>query len=96
MICSATSWSSGRSRSIHSPSALAATAALASRGPIDAATSAGVVPARTPRLEPSGSVTVICSLMMSLSSARATADRVEATNAAVAVRRRFPAVSGRR
>jgi hypothetical protein len=52
------SWS-GRPRSTSSPSTVAATAALASRDPIDAATSAEVVLAGYSRAEPSGRVIVI-------------------------------------
>src|SRR5918992_4019547 len=50
---------SGRPRSTSSLSTVAATAALARRGPIDAATSAAVVPAGYWRAVPSGSVIVI-------------------------------------
>ena len=53
-------WSGrGRVRSTSSPSTVAATAALASREPIDDATSAAVVPAGYSRSEPSGRVIVI-------------------------------------
>jgi hypothetical protein len=47
--------SSGRLRSRNSPLILAASAALASPGPIAAATSAGVEPSGISRTEPSGS-----------------------------------------
>jgi hypothetical protein len=46
----------GRARSRISPSILAASAALASPGPIAAAMSAAVVPGATSRAEPSGRV----------------------------------------
>src|SRR5262245_12171136 len=58
-ISSRASWSIGVPRSTHSPSTRAASASLASRLPIDTATSAGVVPFATSLVEPSGSVTVI-------------------------------------
>ena len=58
------SWScSGRPRSTSSPSTVAATAALASRLPIDDATSPAVVPAGYSRAEPSGREIVIWSLI---------------------------------
>src|SRR4051794_2365054 len=63
--CNSVSCASGRDRSIHSPSALAASAALARPSPIDAATSPAVVPDGYSRLEPSGSVTVTWSLIAS-------------------------------
>src|SRR4051794_9985492 len=57
-------WSgNGRPRSSSDPSTLAATAALARRLPIDAATSPAVVPAAYSRSEPSGREIVIWSLI---------------------------------
>src|SRR5256886_10954697 len=60
-IVTAASWSIGRSRSTHSPSTLAASASLARRLPIDAATSAAVTPRGYSRCDPSGSLTLTAS-----------------------------------
>src|SRR2546429_7074507 len=60
-IVTGASWSIGRSRATHSPSTLAASASLARRLPIDAATSAAVTPRGYSRCDPSGSLTLTAS-----------------------------------
>ena len=57
---------SGRRRSTLRPSSSAPTASLARRGPIEAATSSGVVPAGTVRTEPSGRVSSMASVIVSI------------------------------
>src|SRR4051812_36822810 len=62
MIATVAPSGSGRPRSHSSPSTTAATAALASREPIDSATVVAVAPCARERCEPSGSVIVMSAI----------------------------------